>query len=139
MAGLKAAIAAPTWPSINGSYIPDGIMQQSFINHPINVHLVHRTLAYLLFTLIMFWFGAASKFAHNHKSSLLFKARWWPFILVFAQVFLGIITVLSAPKIVFGKVGTFEILAEMHQLVAMFLLIALVINIYAVRKRKQTA
>ncbi|MBN9483031.1 MAG: heme A synthase [Bacteroidetes bacterium 43-93] len=138
MAGLKAAIAAPTWPSINGSYIPDGIMQQSFINHPINVHLVHRTLAYLLFTLIMFWFGAASKFAKERKASLLSKARWWPFILVIMQVFLGIVTVLSAPEIVFGKVGTFEILAELHQLVAMFLLIALVINIYAVRKRIPT-
>ncbi len=136
MAGLKAAMAAPTWPSINGQYIPDNLMAQSFISHPINVHLMHRTLAYLLFTVIMFWFGAASKYAGSHKNSLLNKARWWPFILVFVQVLLGIVTVISAPKIVFGKVGVFEILAEAHQLVAMFLLIALIVNLYAVRSKK---
>ena len=61
------------------------------------------------------------------------QARWWPFVLVWVQVILGIVTVISAPKITFGKFGTFEILAELHQLFAMFLLMALVIARYMVR------
>ncbi len=133
MAGLKAAMAAATWPTINGMWIPDNMMVQSFVNHPINVHFMHRTLAYLLFAVIMLWFGAATKAAAANKSSALQKVRWWPFILVWVQVLMGIITVLSAPAIVFGKFGRFETLAELHQLVAMFLLMALVICLYVVR------
>lgn len=134
MAGLKAAMAAPTWPDINGMYIPDSLHMHSFINHPINVHFMHRQLAYLLFALIMFWFGSVTKFSKQHTSSLIASARWWPFVLVFVQVLLGILTVISAPKIVPGKFGTFEILAELHQLFAMFLLMALVVCRYALRR-----
>ncbi len=137
MAGLKAAMAAATWPTINGMLIPDNLMAQSFINHPINVHFMHRELAYILFTIIMFWFGAATKAASFKPGNLLKQARWWPFILVWTQVILGIVTVLSAPKIIFGKFGQFEILAELHQLVAMFLLVAMVINLYLVKPARQ--
>ncbi len=138
MAGLKAAMSAPTWPDINGMYLPDTLWLHSWVSHPINVHFVHRQLAYLLFTLIMFWFGAATTAAIKAKSSYMKQIRWWPFVLVGVQVILGIVTVLSAPKIVFGKFGTFEILAELHQLFAMFLLMALVVARYLVRGAKLT-
>ncbi|RYE26386.1 MAG: heme A synthase [Sphingobacteriales bacterium] len=136
MAGLKAAMAAATWPTINGMWIPDRLMVQSFINHPINVHFMHRTLAYLLFTLIMLWYGAATKRGKAQPQSMLGKTKQWPFILIWLQLLLGIITVLSAPKTVFGKFGQFEMFAEMHQLVAMFLLMALVVCLYIVRKAR---
>jgi len=55
--------------------------------------------------------------------------------LVVLQVLLGITTVLCAPMMVPGKFGTFEILAEMHQLVAMFLLMSMVVNLYVAGKR----
>lgn len=139
MSGLKAAMAAATWPTINGAWIPDRLMVQSFINHPINVHFMHRQLAYLLFTLIMFWFGNATKHGKSQPGSLLNKARIWPFILVITQVLLGIITVLSAPRIVLGKFGMYEMLAEIHQVVAMFLLMALVVNIYGLRSKRTAA
>lgn len=136
MAGLKAAMSAPTWPDINGMYLPDTLWLHSWVNHPINVHFVHRQLAYLLFTLIMFWFGAATTAAIKAKSSYIKQMRWWPFVLVWVQVILGIVTVLSAPKIIFGKFGTFEILAELHQLFAMFLLMALVVARYMLRRAR---
>lgn len=136
MAGLKAAMSAPTWPDINGTLVPDGMMLQSFINHPINVHFMHRELAYILFTMLMFWFGAATKATYKIKTSYLKRSRWWPFLLVWLQVLLGIFTVISAPQMVFGKFGTFEILAELHQLFAMFLLMSLIVNIYLVRKSR---
>jgi cytochrome c oxidase assembly protein subunit 15 len=135
MAGLKAAMAAPTWPTINGDWIPPQLMAHSFINNPINVHFIHRTLAYLVFTLLMLWFGASGKAVKQNPSSALKHARIWPFILVFVQVILGIITVISAPKIVFGKFAQFELLAELHQLMAMFLLMALIVNLYIIKRR----
>lgn len=133
MAGLKAAMSAPTWPDINSMYLPGTLWAESWLNHPINVHFMHRQLAYLLFTLIMFWFGAATSAAIKAKSGYLKQARWWPFVLVWVQVILGIVTVISAPKITFGKFGLFETLAELHQLFAMFLLMALVVARYLVR------
>jgi cytochrome c oxidase assembly protein subunit 15 len=136
MAGLKAAMAAATWPTINGMWIPDRLMVQSFVNHPINVHFMHRLLAYILATLIICWFGATTKRAKLQTGTSLSSSKKWPFILVLLQVLLGIITVLSAPKTVFGKFGQFEMLAELHQMVAMFLLMSLVINLYLVRRTK---
>lgn len=129
MAGLKAAMSAATWPTINGMWIPDNMMQQSFISHPINVHFMHRLLAYTLLAVISWWFIKAKQ----PQAGLLNKVRIWPMLLVWTQVLLGIITVLSAPKITFGKFGQFEMLAELHQLVAMFLLMALIVNLYLIK------
>lgn len=134
MAGLKAAMAAHTWPSINGMWLPGQLATESLTNNPINIHFIHRSLAYLIATLLIFWFGAARKASATNPGSLLKGIYKWPLLLVIVQVILGILTVVSAPEIVFGKFGKFELLAELHQLVAMFLLMALVINIYAVKR-----
>ena len=133
MAGLKAAMSAATWPSINGMWIPDGILEHSFISDKINIHFVHRGVAYILFILLIFWFVRAGQAAKN-SDNFLQKTKWWPFLLVAVQVTLGIITILCAPMIKPGKFGTFEMMAELHQLVAMFLLMALVVNLYLVKK-----
>ena len=133
MAGLKAAMSAPTWPSINGMWVPDSLFDKSLVNDRINVHFMHRQLAYLLLTLLIFWFSAATRIAKRNPGRLLERMKWWPFTLVLVQVVLGILTVISAPKISFGKFGQFEALAEIHQLVAMFLLMALMINLYIVK------
>ena len=136
MAGLKAAMSAATWPDINGMYFPDTLSTASWVNHPLNIHFIHRTLAYILFAAIMVWFVQAGRAAVSGKTPYMNKARWWPFVLVWVQVLLGIVTVISAPKIVFGKFGTFETLAELHQLFAMFLLMALIVVRYLVRSPK---
>ncbi len=132
MAGLKAAMAAPTWPSINGMWIPDTLPANSWINDKINVHFIHRGLAYVLFAAVIFWFVKSAK--SIQPGNALSATRLWPLILVCLQVVLGIITVISAPHIVIGKFGLFESLAELHQLVAMFLLMSLVVNLYVVKR-----
>ena len=134
MAGLKAAMTAPTWPTINGMWLPDNLTNNSFIYDKINVHFIHRGMAYILLAALCFWFIRAMRTARD-KNSLLNSTMRWPFVLVLAQVTLGIITVLCAPMTVPGKFGTFEILAELHQLVAMFLLMSLVVNLYVVKSR----
>jgi heme a synthase len=133
MAGLKAAMVAPTWPTINGMWVPGNLLSGSFVNDKINVHFIHRGLAYILLTLLIFWFLKTARAVTKNKVSALKSTRWWPLLLVCTQVTLGIITVLCAPMIVPGKFGTFEILAELHQLVAMFLLMSLVVNLYVIK------
>jgi cytochrome c oxidase assembly protein subunit 15 len=135
MAGLKAAMAAATWPTINGMWIPDGLSGLSFINDKIAVHFMHRGIAYILLTLLIFWFVSATRSAAKYPAGVLKTTRWWPFLLVALQVTLGIVTVLCAPKIIPGKFGTFEVLAESHQLVAMFLLMSLVVNLYVLKRK----
>jgi cytochrome c oxidase assembly protein subunit 15 len=139
MAGLKAAPYAPTWPLINGEWIPSGLGSASWINDPINVQFVHRQLAYLLFTVIIFWFAASGRIARKSPNTLLNKMRWWPFMLLMAQVLLGVLTVLSAPKMTTIRFGQFEVLAELHQLTAMFLLVFLIISLYLVKRRNKPA
>ncbi|MBK5273265.1 MAG: COX15/CtaA family protein, partial [Bacteroidia bacterium] len=61
MSGLKAAATAPTWPTINGVWIPEKIHSfgnheftgLSFLtDHPLVIHFIHRNLAYLITILI---------------------------------------------------------------------------------------
>lgn len=145
MAGLKAATAAPTWPKINGEWVPSNVNtygNRSFAglsiltDHPLMVHFVHRTLAYVIFVLLIVWFLRAAKAAREAaEDNALSGTRHWPLLLVLTQVILGIYTVISAPQMVPGHFGSFEILAQLHQLVAMFLLLALVANLYVIRSR----
>ena len=134
MAGLKAANAAPTWPTINGSFMPSAIFNNTFLesvlHNPITIHFIHRTLAYIIFILIVIWWIKAKKI----KTFPAFnKVKAWPLILVFAQVVLGILTVLNSTSIVAGQFGSFEWLAELHQLTGMLLLLSLIAVIYVLR------
>ncbi len=144
MAGLKAATYAPTWPDINGSYLPGGFGNYGnhvytgfvrYISHPIAVQFIHRTLAYLLTGLILGWAYAVSKHLRN-RTSLIADWRKWPLILVVVQVVLGIFTVLNATQTVAGHFGTFELLAEAHQLTAMALLAVMIVNLYGIKNRR---
>jgi cytochrome c oxidase assembly protein subunit 15 len=60
-----------------------------------------------------------------------------PIAIVFVQVMLGILTVLSSVNIVPGTWSVFEWLAELHQLFGMLLLLSLVSLLFAVRSTKK--
>jgi len=136
MAGHKAATAAPTWPDINGTFIPskmfssDGLL--NFIENKITIHFFHRFLAYILFILILIWTWKAVKI---NGSKLFLKTKWLPLLLVTTQVILGIFSVLTSVKIVPNQWGIFEWLAEVHQLTAMFLLLSLIWMAYLTKSK----
>jgi cytochrome c oxidase assembly protein subunit 15 len=144
MAGLKAAPAAATWPDVNGTYVPEQVTQYSgntysgshiFTDHPIMVHYMHRTLAYTLFFVIVIWCVQALRIARQQQAPLLRKGAWSTVGFTVLQILLGIFTVLSAPLMTQNKFGRFELLAELHQMVAIFLLMSLVVNLYVVKKK----
>lgn len=136
MAGMRAATYAPTWPTINGDWVPQGIATQSWLNHPINVHFIHRGLAYILVVFTILISLKLKKNALSTGNRRLLRSVYLPVILIVVQLLLGIFSVLSSPTIVPGKFGVFEMLAESHQLVAMFLLMTLVYQIYLVRGKQ---
>lgn len=141
MAGHKAAIAAPTWPTINGSLVPDGMLRESpailnFVENKITIHFVHRGLAYLLLVLIIIY--SIKLFKLKTNSAAFNKARKYPLVFVLIQVLLGIVAVLTAPYIVPSRWGSFEWMAQLHQVTGMLLVLSLVAMLYLVRKTSST-
>jgi len=138
MAGNKAATAAATWPTINGDWIPAG-MGRSDTGHPllenkITIHFIHRGIAYVLAVCIII--ASVLAFRMKQASGAFKRYRSLPLVLVLVQVLLGICTVMISPRIVPNKWGLFETFAEVHQLVAMFLLMSLVVQLYLIERKE---
>lgn len=133
MAGLHAAVAAPTWPTINGSWIPAELNRlhpaiSNWFNNKITIQFIHRTIAYLLFIFTIVWWVKALKI----RGSRLFRvARNFPLVLVLVQVTLGIFTVVLSP---FGN--NLVYLGVAHQFVAILFLLSIVWMIFIVRKHQ---
>lgn len=136
MAGHKAATVATDWPKINGDWVPDALFQHkpfllNFIDNKILIHFIHRGLAYLILVLIVIWTIQLAK----QKGSLVFEnIKRVPLYLTCLQVLLGILTILTSTGIVPGKWGTFEWMAQLHQLTGMCLLLSLVATLFVLRK-----
>jgi len=141
MAGHKAANVAATWPKINGEWFPSSLFSHepfllNFIDNKILVHFIHRGLAYVLLILIIIW----SIQLWKAKGSLLFrKIRMIPLILTTLQVLLGIFSILTSTGIIPGQWGTFEWMAQLHQLTGMCLLLSLVFTLFVIRPQIKTA
>jgi cytochrome c oxidase assembly protein subunit 15 len=136
MAGLKAAPAAPTWPTMNGVWFPENIHSfgnrefsgLSFLtDHPLVVHFIHRNLAYIITLLAFVWWWKANL---TKGTALFQKTKALPLLIVLLQVLLGVLTVLNA-----ATLHSFLWLAVTHQFVAMLLLLSLVWTLYIVRNK----
>ena len=132
MAGLKAAVSAPTWPSINGSMVPATMNELSpwaknLVSNNIMVHFVHRGLAYVLFILITVWYFKAGVVKKNR---LFGKLRFRLLVLVTLQLVLGIFAVLKSTQpnglLLFGA---------LHQFIAMLLVMCIITLLYLLRKK----
>jgi len=140
MAGNKAAAAAPTWPSINGMAWPAGIWSETpgaanLIDNKITIHFIHRGMAYLIFITMLVFAGMARGY-RQVGTSPLFRRTWWvPVGFTALQVLLGILTVLMSTHVVSGRWGVFEWMAQLHQLIAMFLVLSVLYVFYLVSKR----
>lgn len=132
MAGLRAAITAPTWPDINGEMIPTGLNElvpiaKNFVDNPIAIHFIHRGLAYLLFVMIFIWWWKSNVIKDDE---LFGRLRFFLMLMVSLQVILGILTVMNATHPV-----RLVWLGVSHQFTAMILVIVMVCLLFVVRKR----
>ena len=137
MAGHKAAMVAPTWPTINGDYVPSNLFSDpnfllNFIENKILVHFMHRGIAYILLALVIYW---TVKLYQINGSSFFNRIKILPILLVVLQVLLGIASLLYARSIIPGVWGIFEWMAQIHQLVGMSLLLSLVATYYVMREQ----
>ena len=135
MAGHKAANVAPTWPTINGSWIPSGLFRgqsvfQALAGDPITVQFVHRALAYGLLVMVMIW---SVKAARLPVVPAFFRPfRWLPLMLIGMQVILGISSLLTSPWIRPQHWVSFDWLAQFHQATGLLFLLTMVGMMYFV-------
>ncbi len=137
MAGHKAANVAATWPTINGAWVPEQLFNHqpvllNFIDNTTLIHFIHRGLAYLIVIVMIVW---SLKLFKTTGSAVLQRAAKFPLILTVLQVVLGIASVLTSSTIVPGIWGSFEWMAQLHQLTGMLLLLSLVTILFLVRPK----
>ena len=137
MAGLRTATAAPTWPSMNGGWLPGdtGSFGNRHFNglsflfdHPLVLHFIHRNLAYVIVLMVAAWTWRAFKL----KGAWIFeRTKFLPLFLVIVQGALGVFTVLHSTR-----PRSFVWLGVAHQFVAMLLVIAFVWFLFIIRRGK---
>jgi cytochrome c oxidase assembly protein subunit 15 len=129
MAGGKWAMSYPTFPTLNGEWLPPSLWQYRSLwhhlcEHPAAVHLIHRGLGTLLLILVfLFWW----KTGRQGWRGLLGRVRMILPLLVLVQFLLGVMTVLFSQ----GRVPVF--LGVVHQGMAVALLAAMVLLCHRVR------
>ena len=138
MAGMKAGLFYPSWPDMNGYFIPEVLLKQnnwntenlknydSFLFAPALVQFTHRMLAYLLvfFTGYLYF---------KYRNRVLSPASIWliiSFVLIISQLALGILTVLNVNP------GIPLFYGVMHQLTGLLYLISLLFFYYSVQTKK---
>ena len=140
LSGMKAAIAFPTWPLMNGSYIP-GVLtdvrhwtMDNFLLYeksgfmPALVQFVHRNMAYLLLVLVV-------SFSVQLSKSVSVKWRWLSGSLIgiiVVQALLGIMTLLHSKGAIPLSYGV------LHQGVGI-LLLAFLFYLNEIMKPQRTA
>jgi cytochrome c oxidase assembly protein subunit 15 len=101
MAGLRAGYYFGTFPDMNGHFAPTpffkaATLAQNLFSYPPAVHWIHRALAFLVLG------GALALWIYTQRSSALpsvRRAAMWLAVIVFAQLNLGAITVLSRVQV----------------------------------------
>lgn len=134
MAGMHAALSAPTWPDINGSFAPAAMnrmtpLWKNWFHNTLAIQFIHRGLAYILVVLTFIWWERSSGIKGNQFFSTL---RGVVILLIVAQLTLGIFTVIRAP---FGNNLVYFGVA--HQTVGILYLLALVLVLFIVRGHRK--
>ena len=125
MSGMKAALFYPTWPDMNGEWLPSVLLDgsawnaENFINYDKTpfmsalIHFLHRGTAYLLIIIGLAYFFKALKQTltpHFRRGLYLFAG------MLMVQVLLGILTVINSKAQIPVDLGVY------HQAGALILL-----------------
>lgn len=136
MSGMRAGLYFPTWPTMNGEFLPEVMLNTANWNWenmkhydthlfaPAFIQFSHRTLAYLLLGLTIYMY-------YTMKEKITGKAKKWlkyAVILVLVQVVLGILTVLNVQ----GKIPLFY--GVSHQFIGLIYFMSLLFLYYSLRK-----
>lgn len=137
MSGMKAGLYYPSWPSMNGKIIPRVLLDLSNWNWsnmtnydtfdfaPALVQFIHRTLAYVILALTIYYY-------FKKRNTMYTRAIKWlttTYVLVYLQVLLGILTLITIKT----RIPIFY--AILHQLTGILFLLSLVFLFFSLRKK----
>jgi cytochrome c oxidase assembly protein subunit 15 len=127
-AGLKAGLYFPTFPAMNGAWIPAGIfpMEPAWLSmfwDPRTIHWFHRILGFFMLFFLTLLAVKAWKF--RNEASSLARAVFSLMIAVLAQVLIAWVMVVKLVPVFWGT---------LHQFVAALVVMATVTSILAARK-----
>jgi len=138
MAGMRAALYYPTWPSMNGVVFPEVLKNSanwtlhnltnydSFEFAPALIQFSHRFIAYVILGLTMFYY-------FNKRNKTYTRAIKWltfTYTLALFQIFLGILTLIKS------KTGIPMLYAVLHQITGLLFFISLLFLHLSLRRRK---
>ena len=138
MSGMKAGVFYPTWPDMNGVYIPQLVFDSSqwtvenFNQYDQNLfvpalfQLLHRTSAYVLFIVGVYIFYMIYR---HYRNTVIYTSTVAMIIVLVSQVLLGIITVVNC------KTSIPLLWGVLHQAFALFLLSAYLNFIFRLKQR----
>lgn len=138
MSGMRAGLYYPSWPDMNGEFIPiilrssdnwnwgNMINYDSYLFAPAMVQFGHRALAYILVGMTVYMYFKMKKKLENDSKIWLNGSL----ILILIQVVLGVLTVLNVQ----GKIPLF--LGISHQLIGLLYFMILLFLHYSLRKQK---
>ena len=121
VSGLDAGEIYQTWPLMNNNYLPDDTdfktitLSNIFYNHSL-IQFLHRNTAYIIFV----YSALISINVFYNKKKYLYTPLFFLLFMVFVQISLGIMTLISGLNIMY---------ASMHQISTIFLLVSS-INFY---------
>lgn len=124
MAGSKAALAAPTWPDINGFIIPPGIFTEE--SQLLTIQFIHRMLAYTIGIMVLILYRKTTFLKKQRATSLL---RTGMLLLMCLQIFLGITTLLNSIN------TTYRLYAMLHQATGILLSMSLLLVFFLSHKK----
>jgi cytochrome c oxidase assembly protein subunit 15 len=143
MAGHRAALVAPTWPTINGDWIPNALFSrrplvQDLIGNTVTVQFIHRGLAYGLLGMVIGWTVLAHRLGtvagpFRRRRNLRNLLRYLPLGLIGLQILLGISSLLTSPGIIPNRWVLFDWLAQFHQITGLLFLLTMVGMLYLVK------
>ncbi|MDP2068445.1 MAG: COX15/CtaA family protein [Lutibacter sp.] len=138
MAGMRAGLYYPTWPDMNGEFVPGVLLNStnwdwhnminydSYLFAPALIQFTHRMLAYMLAVGTIYLFFKL-RYAVEEASKKWLNST---LILVWVQILLGILTVLNVE----GKIPLF--FGVSHQLIGLLYFMGLLFLYDSLRKQK---
>ncbi len=123
--GLDAGQVYQTWPLMNNSYFPDdtnmsNIFLNNFFSDASIVQFLHRNMAYLIFVYTV----SITFYVFINKKKYLYNLTYFLLLVVFFQIILGVMTLISGLNIFY---------ASMHQISTLLLLLCAITFCYKVK------
>ena len=127
VAGLEAGKIYNTWPKMNDKWIAESVyaitpVWRNFTEGLAGIQFVHRTLAFIILFLVIYFYTSAKKINLNKKDMYAVNTVS---IIVLLQIFFGVLALINSVPIWLGSI---------HQILAFFLLASCVYCIFIFKK-----